>query len=77
MIKVKHTLRISVSKEPPGGGIVGCRHVTVRERLLRLLLGDKQRLTVIVPGDSVRALSIVEEGGEGNEQNQAVAGCSG
>jgi len=74
---MKHMLRISVSKEPQGGGIVGCHHVTVRERLLRLLLGDKQRLTVIVPGDSVRALSIIEEGGEGREQNQAIAGCSG
>lgn len=59
-----HTLKICVSKEPPGGGIVGCRHVTMRERLVRFLLGDKQRLTVIVPGDSVRTLSIVEEGGE-------------
>jgi len=74
---MKHTLRISVSKEPKGGGIVGCRNVTVRERLLRLLLGDKRRLTVIVPGDSVRALSIVEEGGEDLEQNQVAAGCSG
>lgn len=74
---MKHTLRISVSKELQGGGIVGCRRVTVRERLLRLLLGDKQRLTVIVPGDSVRALSIIEEGGDSHEQNQAIAGCSG
>lgn len=69
---MKHTLRISVSKEPQGGGIVGCRHVTMRERLLRLLLGDKRRLTVIIPGDSVKTLSIVEEGGENHEQNQAV-----
>lgn len=69
---MKHILKISVSKEPQDGGIVGCRHVTVRERLLRLLLGDKRRLTVIVPGDSVKALSIVEEGGENCEQNQAV-----
>ena len=69
---MKHVLKISVSKEPQDGGIVGCRHVTVRERLLRLLLGDKRRLTVIVPGDSVKALSIVEEGGENREQNQAV-----
>jgi hypothetical protein len=74
---MKHTLKISVSKEPLGGGIVGCRHVTVRERVLRLLLGDKRRLTVIVPGDSVRTLSIVEEGGEDLEQTQTAAGCSG
>ena len=66
---MKHILKISVSKEPQDGGIVGCRHVTVREKLLRILLGDKRRLTVIVPGDSVKALSIVEEGGENREQN--------
>ena len=67
---MKHMLRISVSKEPNDGAIVGCRHVTVRERLLRFLLGDKQRLAVIVPGDSVTALSIVEVGGEVHEPNQ-------
>ena len=66
-----HMLRISISKESKAGAIVGCRHVTVRERLLRLLLGDKQRLVIIVPGDSVAALSIVEMGGEAHEQNQA------
>ena len=68
---MKHTLRISVAKEPQNGGIVGCRHVTLRERLLRLLLGDQRRLTVIVPGDSVRALSIneIREGG-GSEDEQ-------
>ncbi|MFA5638375.1 MAG: hypothetical protein WC961_05795 [Anaerovoracaceae bacterium] len=69
---MKHTLRISVSKEPPGGGIVSCRHVTVRERMLRFLLGDKRRLTVIVPGDSVESLSINEiskEGGNEDEQD--------
>jgi len=64
---MKHTLKISVAKEPPGGGIVGYRRVTVRERLLRRLLGDRRRLTVIFPGDSVKALSIVEEGGDQHE----------
>jgi len=66
---VKHMLKISVSKEPRDGGIVGCRNVTVRERLLRLLLGEQRRLTVIIPGNSVKELSIVEEGGEKLEQD--------
>lgn len=68
---MKHTLQISVSKETSEGGIVSCRHVTVREKLLRFLLGNKQRVTVIVPGDSVESLSINEvskEGGRGDEQ---------
>lgn len=64
---MKHTLRIGVAKKSPDSAIVGCRRITMRERLLRLLLGDKQRLTVIVPGDTVKSLSIVEDGGEDGE----------
>jgi hypothetical protein len=67
---MKHTLQISVSREPPDSGIVSCRRFDLRERLLRLLLGEKRRLTVIVPGNSVKALSIkelVEDGGGGDE----------
>lgn len=53
---MKHMLRICVLKEPQDGEIIGCHHVIVRKRLLRFLLGDKRKLTVIVPGDSVKAL---------------------
>ena len=68
---MKHTLKISVDRDS-SGGIVSCRHITVREKLLRMLLGEKRRLTVIIPGNSVKALSIEEEGGEENEQNSPV-----
>ena len=62
---MKHNLKISVSKKPQAGGIVSCRNVAIRERLLRFLLGDKQKLTILVPGDSVQELAICEikEGG--------------
>ena len=49
---MEHTLRISVSKEPASGGIVSCRNVSVRERLVRFLLGEKRSLTIIVPSGS-------------------------
>ena len=49
---MKHTLQISVSKRPENGGIVACRRVSVIERFIRILFGDKTRLTVIVPGDT-------------------------
>ncbi|MCI8694062.1 MAG: hypothetical protein NC485_09560 [Ruminococcus flavefaciens] len=72
---MKHTLRISVSKKPVNGGIVACRSVSVRERFLRFLLGDKQRLTIIVPGDSVRELAISEvmEGGNVHGKSEVTA----
>ena len=47
---MKHNLKISVAKMPQTGGIVTCRNVTVRERILRFLLGDKQRVTILIPG---------------------------
>ena len=50
---MKHALQISVSKKPVNSGIAAVRQVSVRERMLRFLFGDKAKLTVIVPGDSV------------------------
>ena len=57
---MKHALRIRVSRDRVNGGVVTCRQKTVRERLLRFLLGSPTRLTVIVPGDSVDEVGIQE-----------------
>lgn len=66
---MKHTLQISVSKKPVNGGAVSVRNVSVRERLMCFLFGEKVRLTVIVPGNTVEELSIREiaEGGLAHE----------
>lgn len=62
---MKHNLKISVSKEPQEGGIVQCRNVSVREKLLTRLLGCKQKVMILIPGNTVETLSIteVQEGG--------------
>ena len=62
---MKHNLRISVSKEPQGGGIVHCRNISIREKLLTRLLGCKQKVMILIPGSSVSTVSIteVQEGG--------------
>ena len=73
VMDMKHNLKISVSKMPQTGGIVTCRNVTVRERLLRFLLGDKQRVTILIPGDSVQELAICETRKGGNELEQSKA----
>ena len=61
---MEHALKISVSDKPVNGGVVACRHVSVREKILRRLFGDKTKLTIIVPGDSVSELAISEIGKE-------------
>ena len=57
---MKHQLKISVSREPPAMNLMRCRRVSVRERFLRWLFGEKRRVTVIVPGDTVETVSIEE-----------------
>ena len=60
---MRHNLKITVSKDRPGG-VIACRHVSIRERLLRHLFGDPVRLTVLVPGDSVDEVTVTEAGKE-------------
>lgn len=63
---MKHNLKISVDRGaafppvPGSGRIVCCRKVALRERVLRCLLGEVRWVTIIVPGDSVQALSLQE-----------------
>ncbi|HQA93793.1 MAG TPA: hypothetical protein PK155_07180 [Bacteroidales bacterium] len=42
----------------------------MRERLLRHFFGEKRRVMVIVPGDSVESVSITELPGGGDEVNE-------
>lgn len=62
---MKHNLKISVSKEPQHGGIVQCRNISIREKLLTRLLGHQQQMMILIPGNSVSTVSITElaEGG--------------
>jgi len=66
---MKHNLKISVSNSPQTGGVVRCRNVSLREKILTLLLGRKERMMILIPGNSVAELSIVEtpEGGADDE----------
>ena len=66
---MKHNLNISVSKKPPEGGIVQCRSVSLREKLLTRLFGRKEKVMILVPGNSVEMVFITEvpEGGAVSE----------
>lgn len=66
---MEHNLRISVTRKPQTCGIVAIRNVSLRERLLRLLLGEKHKLTILVPGDTVRDVEISEIRNGGDDDN--------
>ena len=52
-------ISISVANHPQDG-VVSMRQITIRERLLRLLLGQPHHLMVIAPGKDVQQLQINE-----------------
>ena len=63
-------LKISVTKAPRTDGLLACRKVTLREKLLLRLFGPPRRLMVLVPGDCVDAISITEvSGGGGSDES--------
>ena len=59
---MRHIMKITVGKGHSNSVVLACRRLTVREKLLRLLLGSPVKLTVLVPGDSVDAVEISEVG---------------
>lgn len=68
---MKHKLKISVANESSKGGIVTCKKKKVKRGLFKRLLGiDSDKVTIIIPGDSVHDVTIqevVETGGAKNE----------
>ncbi len=66
-----HAMKIRVSRTKLNGGLMTCRTVTIRERLLRFLLGTPTRLTIIVPGDSVDEVGISEKAEQMTQEDAA------
>lgn len=63
-------IAISVAKHPHQDGVVNMRQITVREKLLRLLLGNPHHLMVIAPGKDVQQLEINEIKENSYERNE-------
>lgn len=64
---MEHALKISIAKDNGSNGIVRCRKVTLRDRVLKRLLGNSDKVMVIVPGNSVKTLAIQEVPEEGED----------
>ncbi|MCP0886078.1 hypothetical protein LB941_01850 [Ligilactobacillus sp. WILCCON 0076] len=63
-------ISISVAKHSHQNGVVNMHRITVRERLLRLLLGKPHHLMVIAPGNDVQQLQINEVKEAANERHE-------
>lgn len=63
-------ISISVAKHSHQNGVVSIRQITIRERLLRLLLGQPHHLMVIASGKDVQQLQINEAKEEKHECNE-------
>lgn len=65
---MEHQVSISVSTRPQAGTI-SLKRVTIRERLMRWLLGAPAHLLVIAPDDSVKRLQIQPLKEENNHES--------
>ena len=63
-------ISISVAKHPHQDGVINMRQITIRERLLRLLLGKAHHLMVIALGKDVQQLQINEVKEDSYERNE-------
>ena len=67
---MKRNLRIGVSKKTQKDGPFSYRSVGVREKVLKLLFGDKSKLTILVPGDSIDEIDICKRDERRKEDEQ-------
>lgn len=68
---MKHKMNIKVSKEQESNGVLTCKKVKLKKSLFKRLFGDSQKMTIIIPGDSVSDVTISEI------QEKTEGGCSG
>lgn len=64
-----HSIKVAIGKSPPTDGIVSCRRVRLREKLLERILGPMRDVVVLVSGKTVDSITVSEapEGGESHE----------
>ena len=63
-------LKINLTRKPAPGGVFNCKAINIRERLLRFLVGDMHKVTVLIPGDNVGEILICKSGEKLNEKSQ-------
>lgn len=58
--KMRHKMNINVSKEEESKSVMTSKKVKVKKSLFKKLFGSSQKVTIIIPGDSVSDVTISE-----------------
>jgi len=64
---MKNKMKITVSKKPAKDSALSLRCIPIRERILKKLFGDTQRIIILVPGMKVDEICISTDGPDGPE----------
>ncbi len=67
---VSNTLHVSLSDKTKQKNAVSYKSISLRERLVRLLFGKKQKLMILIPGDEIEKLAITKTKGETDERRK-------
>ena len=68
---MKHKVKISVANESPKGGIVACKKKMMKRGLFKRLFGiNPDKVTIIIPRDSVQDVTIQEVAEVGGAKNE-------
>ena len=68
---MKHKVKISVANEAPTDGIVTCKKKKMKRGLFKRLFGiNPDKVTIIIPGDSVQDVTIQEVAEVGGAKNE-------
>lgn len=62
---MRHKLEIGVLKGEPRDMVAGCRKARIGKRLADRLFGNRGKVAIIVPGDSVKSVTIEESKEDG------------
>lgn len=61
---MRHKLRLNLAEQEEREQIIKLRRVSLRDRLAKFLLGEKRKYTIVVPGDSIDQVTIIQKGSE-------------
>ena len=61
-VHMRHTIRIDLKGgRPPGGPILECQTRPISMWLWRMLFGSRHRVVVLMPGNSVDSINVIEQ----------------